>query len=113
MWQKLAMDTMALCLMLIDCGLMPGQSLFGGFQCNGPPPPSSYTVWSIDQRGDMTMKNEHEDEQKFMLSVSDQSGFSQNAHDVVVDNGPAVGVMWPVHCFIGSWSPSLLARNIL
>ena len=62
MWQRLATDTMALCLMLIDCGLMPGQSLFGGFQCNGPPPPSKHTVWSIDQRGDMTMKKEHEDE---------------------------------------------------
>ena len=62
MWQRLAMDTMALCLMLIDCGLIPGQSLFGGFQCSGPPPPSKHTVWSIDQRGDMTMKKEHEDE---------------------------------------------------
>ena len=78
-----------------------------------PSPPSKHTVWSIDQRGDMTMKKEHEDEYIFILSVSDKSGFSQNAHDVVADNGPAVGVMWPVHCFIGSWSPSLLARNML
>ena len=75
----------------------------------------SLQAYSLVNRpeGDMTMKNEHEDEYIFILSVSDKSGFSQNAHDVVVDNGPAVGVMWPVHCFIGSWSPSLLARNTL